>query len=140
MFGNKKNSTSNGTTIDVTPSSSNSINSLGKGTKITGDITSEHDIRIDGELVGNLDSKGKVIIGSSGFIDGKIDCQSAVVEGRFKGTLNVKELLNVKDSAQIDGEVNTGQLLVNSGAKFNVSCGMGSAKSSTPKLVASTKG
>lgn len=143
MFGSKKNTNPQGAVLEVSaPSSANSMNSLGKGTKITGDIEAEHDIRIDGELKGNLKCKGKVIIGGTGHIDGTINCQSAVVEGTFKGTLNVKDLLNVKESARIDGDVNTGQLLVNSGAKFNVSCGMGAPalkEGKTPKLVASTK-
>lgn len=145
MFGSKKNTNSNGAILEVNaPSTANSMNSLGKGTKVNGDIEATSDIRVDGELRGNLNCKGKVIIGSTGYIDGTIICQNAVVEGTFKGTLTVKDLLNVKESARIDGDVKTGQLLVNSGAKFNVSCGMGGGKidaaKGAPKLVASTKG
>lgn len=88
----------------------------------------ESDIRIDGELVGSLKSKGKVILGATGNIKGDIHCVNAVVEGRFAGTLVVQELLQVKETAHIEGDVNTNKLIVQSGAVFNVNCSMGGQK------------
>lgn len=116
------------TTSTQSSTTTSAINSIGQGTKIEGTITSDSDIRVDGELNGTLNCKGRLIIGPKGSIDGNIDCRNAVIEGKFKGTLHVVELLNVKESAHIDGEVSTGQLVVHSGANFNVSCATGSQK------------
>lgn len=119
---NKKPSTSS-------PSpSSNSINSIVTGTQIDGKIKSTNDFRIDGTLIGTLDCKGKVIIGQTGVVDGEIKCANALIEGKFDGHLSVKELLSVKDSAKITGEIVTDKLLVQSGAVFNVQCQMGGQK------------
>jgi len=41
----------------------NNINLVGLGTEISGDISSNGDLRIDGTLIGNLSVKGKVVIG-----------------------------------------------------------------------------
>ena len=105
--------------------SSNSINSIVTGTQIEGKVKSNNDFRIDGTLIGTLDCKGKVIIGTSGVVDGEIICANALIEGKFDGNLTVKELLSVKDSAKITGEIVTDKLLVQSGAVFNVQCQMG---------------
>ena len=108
--------------------SSNSINSIVQGTELQGTIKATTDIRIDGKLTGNLDCKGKVIIGPTGFIDGDIQCTSAVIEGGFSGLLVVSELLHIKETAKVEGDVHTQKLIVQSGSSFNVSCKMGGQK------------
>jgi len=126
MFGSKKNEAtpaSNKTTSSG--NSSNALNSLVKGTKVEGTVSSENDIRIDGIIVGTLICKSKVIIGPTGAIEGDVQCENAVIEGRFEGNLKVNQLLTVKDSAEVHGDVNTNKLLVQSGATFNVTCRMG---------------
>lgn len=140
MFGNKKDTKQTPSVIETvkkttsstaSPSTGMNINSLGSGTRMEGSINSDSDIRIDGELIGTLTCKGKIIIGPKGFVDGNIDCATALVEGHFKGVLKTSELLNVAESAVIDGEVSTGRLAVHPGAKFNVHCATGSSTTST---------
>ena len=129
MFGNsKKETSSNGSSRSSSVSSSSSsgsINTIVNGCSVDGNVNTNNDIRIDGKLSGTLDCKGKVIIGPQGFVDGNITCANAVIEGKFEGALMVKELLNVKETAQINGEINTNKLIVQSGAVFNVGCKMG---------------
>jgi len=105
-------------------SATGGLNTLVKGTIIDGSVKSESDIRVDGSIKGKLSCNAKVIIGPTGSIEGEITCQNAVIEGRFKGTLHVQELLLVKDSADIEGDIQTAKLTVQSGAKFNVKCHM----------------
>jgi len=107
------------------PGNNYSVNNLGPGTLIEGSISAETDIRIDGEIKGNLTCKGKLILGEHGKITGDIDCQNALIEGEIVGTIKVKELLHVKESAKIDGDISTDKLMVQSGAVFNVNCSMG---------------
>lgn len=125
MFGNnsKKENASNGS-LSSGPSS-NSTNSIVAGTNIKGSIQANSDIRIDGEIEGDIHCSGKVIIGPQGVVKGEVNCQNAVIEGTFEGVLKVKEVLNVKENAKISGDINTDQLLVQAGAVFNVSCNMG---------------
>lgn len=144
MFGSKKDNKQSPTisvsdTVKKTsgstasPSTGMNINSLGSGTRMEGSINSDSDIRIDGELIGSLTCKGKVIIGPKGFVDGNIECATALIEGHFKGVLKTTELLNVAESAVIDGEVSTGRLAVHPGAKFNVHCATGTSTPTTSK-------
>jgi len=77
---------------------------------------------------GKIYCDAKVIIGPSGTVEGEISCQNAVIEGRFEGVLEVKELLNVRETAFINGDVSTGKLIVQPGAVFNVVCKMNIAR------------
>lgn len=122
MFKNKKEESKRN---DAVPTSSGSNNSIVSGTKLEGTVNANSDIRIDGELVGKLFCKGRVIIGPSGIVDGEVDCQNAIIEGRFTGNLKVAELLNVKENATISGDIKTDKINIQSGASFNGNCIMG---------------
>jgi len=122
MFGSTKNTDDN-KPISSLGSGSN-INAFVKGTVVEGNVRCESDLRVDGTIKGKLTCNAKVIIGPSGLVEGEIRCQNAVVEGRFKGIMHVTELLNIRETAEVDGEITTNKLLVQSGAKFNTVCKM----------------
>lgn len=104
-------------------------NIVGKNTSLVGDIKSEGDFRIDGKVEGNIKTSGRVVIGQEGSVDGTIECAHADIEGKFSGKLNVDEMLSLKATATISGEVVLGKLSVEPGATFNASCNMkGSVK------------
>ena len=126
MFSTKDKNES-GKSGSFNPSSSgHSLNSIVKGTHIEGTIKATRDIRIDGSIKCKLFGEAKVIIGPTGAVEGEIKCQNAVIEGKIDGVVNVKELLNVRENAVVNGEVATGKLIVQSGGIFNVTtCSMG---------------
>lgn len=99
-------------------------NRIVEGTRIKGNIYSVADFRLDGELTGNFQSEGKIVIGPAGIVVGDIICKSADIEGRFSGKIQVEELLNVKATANIYGEVTVGKLAVEPGADFSATCNM----------------
>jgi len=100
------------------------INLIATGTKITGDIISDGDLRIDGEITGNLDTKGRLVIGASGRIDGEIRCKSCEIAGTHNGKVFVAELLSLKASSSVSGDIVTGKLSIEPGAYFAGSCTM----------------
>ena len=97
-------------------------NRIVEGTCIHGDIISPSDFRLDGHLIGNFQSKGKIVIGPAGSVKGDIICKNADIEGKFDGKIQVQELLNVKSKALIHGEVICGKLSVEPGSEFSASC------------------
>ncbi|MEL6976393.1 MAG: polymer-forming cytoskeletal protein [Bacteroidota bacterium] len=111
-------------------------NRIEKNTKIKGDITSEADFRIDGKLEGNVKTSGKVVIGKDGYINGKVECVNADIEGKFNGELLVSDLLSLKANAIIEGTVSVAKLAVEPGATFNASCTMGKDAMATRRLQA----
>lgn len=99
-------------------------NRIVEGTIIKGDIVSAADFRFDGELIGNFQSTGKLVIGPTGSVVGDIICKNADIEGKFNGKIQVTEVLNVKSKASIHGEVTVGKLSVEPGADFSATCVM----------------
>lgn len=99
-------------------------NRISEGTIIRGDINSSSDFRLDGSLVGNFQTKGKIVIGQSGSIKGDIICKNADIEGKFEGKIHVSEILNIKSKAVIHGEVVCAKLSVEPGAEFSATCMM----------------
>ena len=97
-------------------------NRIVEGTTIKGDIVSEADFRLDGKLIGNFQSGGKVVIGPAGSVTGDIICKNADIEGKINGKIQVAEVMNVKSKASIHGEVTVGKLSVEPGADFSASC------------------
>ena len=126
MFSSNKKEVSKSKSSSIMPTAaSHSLNSLVQGATVEGTVKSENDIRVDGTIKGKLYCDAKVIIGPTGFVDGEVKCKNAVIEGRFDGTIFVGELLNVRESASVQGEVSTNKLIVQSGSVFNVTCNMG---------------
>jgi cytoskeletal protein CcmA (bactofilin family) len=110
-------------------------NRIVEGTLIKGDIISQADFRLDGELQGNFKSKGKLVVGPAASVIGNISCENADIEGKFEGKLEINDLLNVKATATIKGEVIVGRLSMEAGALFTATCNMkNSALSQTPVL------
>jgi cytoskeletal protein CcmA (bactofilin family) len=101
------------------------INIIRKGTIIKGDINCVGDIRIDGELKGKLISEGKVVVGTTGLIEGEVTCKNADISGTLNAVLKVKELLLLKSTANIIGDIKTNKLSIEPGANFTGACNMG---------------
>lgn len=100
------------------------VNTICEGTSIVGDITTNGEIRIDGKLEGNLDAKGKVVVGPTGGVKGQIVCKNCDVQGFVEGKIEVGQLLSLKASSKVTGDIITHQLGIEPGAKLNGNCKM----------------
>jgi len=103
-----------------------SVNILGAGTVIEGDIKSDGDIRVDGTLNGSLSTKGKLVLGTTGMVEGEVSCQNADISGTINGKIKVTELLSLKTSSKLTGDITTNKLSIEPGANFSGSCAMAS--------------
>ena len=108
-----------------TSENSGVVNLIGVGTAISGDITSSGDIRVDGNLKGSINTKGKVVVGTTGIVEGDVVCQNADISGELKAKISVSELLSLKSTAKLDGDIVTNKLAIEPGATFSGSCSMG---------------
>ena len=101
------------------------VNMIGVGTIITGDISSKGDIRIDGTLKGSVNTEGRVVLGREGMIDGDVICKDADISGTIKAKITVSQLLSLKATAKLNGDIITNKLSIEPGAAFSGSCSMG---------------
>ena len=107
------------------PINSGKINSIMEGTSIEGEIRSDSNIRIDGRVKGMVNAKGRVIVGQTGVIEGEVLCQSSDIEGTVIGKINCQDLLSLKATAKLQGDINTKKLAIEPGAVFTGNCSMG---------------
>ena len=116
----------------------NEINSISRGSKLDGDLTSNGDVRVDGHLNGSIKTSGKVVLGDTGIIEGAVICKSAIIAGELKATITTEELLTLKSTAKLLGEIISAKLAVEPGAVFSGKCTMGPVikdiKSQEPSL------
>ena len=106
---------------------SNSTNTIGKGTVLEGNIETYGNIRIEGKVIGNIKSKSKIALGNSSNVQGNIIAQNADLEGEVKGKIEISEMLILKATAVVNGDIVTGKLVVEPGAVFNGTCKMGAS-------------
>ncbi|HQG38172.1 MAG TPA: polymer-forming cytoskeletal protein [Chitinophagales bacterium] len=102
-------------------------NKINEGTLITGDLTAQTDIRIDGKVTGNIICTAKVVIGSSSLITGNIHCNDLTIEGKIRGNIEVNGTLYLRSTAQFEGDVKYKKLIVEEGASIS-----GSLVNTTP--------
>ncbi len=101
-----------------------SLNTIGQGTTIIGDVITNGDVRIDGQINGKLQSSGRVIVGTTGQIEGEIECRNGDLSGLINANIKVTELLILKASVKLTGNISTGKLAVEPGAEFTGHCSM----------------
>lgn len=106
------------------------VNQIKAGTHIEGEIRSNGDMRIDGTLKGTIQTQGKLVIGPTGQIDGEVSCQNAEIHGIINGKITVNELLSLKATSKLLGDIVVGKLAIEPGAQFSGSCVMGNAVNS----------
>lgn len=109
---------------ETTTNSGSAYNALTQGSVITGNIISDNDFRIDGEVQGDMQCKGKVIIGQTGLLKGKIVCVNAEIIGTVIGDIQVTDTITLRSTANFTGEIKTKILVVEPNAVLNGTCSM----------------
>lgn len=118
------------------------INRIVEGTHVDGSIRSEGSIRIDGSFKGDIHTAGRLVIGATGRVEGRVDCMDCESEGLVLGELRVAGLLSLKASSRVDGEIQYGRMAVEAGAQVVGICRLdaepdikaASSERTTPKV------
>jgi len=114
--------------------SSDEATVISKGVKIEGKLSCSGNIRLDGEVQGDISSQGTVIVGENGIVNGQINAGSITIGGKVTGTVRAKEKIVLEAKANLKGDIITKLLSVEAGAVFNGNSKMGDSGN----LVAST--
>lgn len=107
---------------------------IGEKTMIQGTLIAEETLRIDGTVKGEVISKGLVIIGEHGTVEGDISAEEILIAGTLNGNLHIQEKTEITRTGSILGDIATKSLVIDEGAAFKGSCSMethGIAESAT---------
>ena len=105
--------------------SNGSNNIIGEGSVLKGNLNTSGNVRLEGKVIGDLSSSSKVACGETSVVDGNVIAENAEIAGKVTGKVTVSELLILKSSASIHGDISTSNLIIESGANFNGACTMG---------------
>ena len=119
LYKSKKDMTKIAEVVDV-----NTVSRISEGTSVTGEINSSNDIRVDGRVKGKIYSEGRIVIGEHAHIEGTLLCNNLDMWGTVEGDVYVKDLLSLKASSSITGQLQVRKLQVEMGASLNGSCKM----------------
>ncbi len=118
MFSNKKESNQ---THERTQESS----LFGKGCTFRGSIEATENVRVDGNVIGKITTQAKIVAGEESLIEGNIHAERAEISGEVRGDIVVTDILILRKSARIHGDIFTDKLIMDEGASFNGKCKVG---------------
>lgn len=101
------------------------INTLiGKDTVFTGNISAGGTIRIDGELTGEIQTKGDVVLSEGAKVEGDVQARNMLIAGTLKGNVRAVGLVDLAQSAKLFGDLQVKKLMIEEGAVFKGNCQM----------------
>ena len=100
-------------------SESEEITIVSRDVKIEGKVTSTGNIRIDGEIQGDIFCKGNITIGEDGKVNGQINANLITIGGKVSGIVRAKDKMILDSKSYLKGDIFTKILVVEAGAKFD---------------------
>jgi cytoskeletal protein CcmA (bactofilin family) len=105
------------------------LSTVSKATSVLGNVKMKGDLRIDGNVVGEIDCDGKIIIGLDANIQGNVRGKSIDLRGRLCGDVYASEVCILRASSTYRGKISTSKIEVEAGADFCGDCRMEDANS-----------
>ena len=108
---------------------------IGKSAKFKGDIHSDEDLVIDGQVEGGIDiPKNMLVIGTTGTVKANIQARSLVVQGELAGKVQVSERTQITATGRLNGDLVTGRIVIEDGGTLRGTSDVRPAKpASTPQ-------
>jgi cytoskeletal protein CcmA (bactofilin family) len=109
----------NNKTVKAVEQNVNDVSRISQGASIRGDLVSSTDIRVDGQVDGSLFSDGKVVVGESARLSGKLFGTTVDFWGKMDGDVFVSDTLSLKSSSTVNGNIHVRRIQVEMGAQIN---------------------
>lgn len=97
---------------------------VGPSVKIQGDLNSEGNIRIEGSVLGKVQTTQSVHVGEAAVIQADMTAGNAIIAGQVQGNIKVTGNLILQGTAKVHGDIACAILRVEDGALFSGKCNM----------------
>ncbi|HUA19592.1 MAG TPA: polymer-forming cytoskeletal protein [Bryobacteraceae bacterium] len=91
---------------------------FGKSMKVVGEISSEEELVVEGELEGKLELRNRLTVGPAGKVNANIKAKEVVVFGTVKGNVESETRVSLRTGASIVGDIKTAGIVIDDGAYF----------------------
>lgn len=106
---------------------------LGKGSRVEGKLTFEGNVKIDGQVEGEIHAQRSVVIGDGAVITAQISAETIIVKGKVTGDITARKQVELRAPAKLVGNITTPSLVIHEGVVFEGHCSMGGAESKAEK-------
>jgi len=101
---------------------------LGKGTRVSGKLTFEGPVRIEGHVEGEVAAHDTLTIGEGADVRAQLTGTSIVIHGKVTGDIKANKRLEIRAPAKVIGNITTPVLVIHEGVIFEGQCSMGAAQ------------
>ena len=116
---------------EVVEQKSSSASYIGQSMKIKGDLSSEENITIEGQLNGTINASNSLTIGRDGNVSADITAKEVIILGKVKGNILGSEKVTILPGGRFNGNLNAEKLVVTEGAFLMGEINKGKTKKST---------
>jgi cytoskeletal protein CcmA (bactofilin family) len=98
---------------------SHMVSVLGGGMTVTGDVTGEGELRIEGRVEGSVTTTGRVVVNADGEVAGGIEAQEVVASGKVSGTISARGGVRLRKGCQIEADIEAATIEIEDGGVVN---------------------
>ncbi len=98
---------------------------IGPDAKFKGELSFEKGVKVFGGFEGQINTKGNLVVASEGSIQADVEAGSITVEGELKGNIAAQDIVELKSTARLQGDLSCQRLVVVDGASFVGHCSVG---------------
>jgi cytoskeletal protein CcmA (bactofilin family) len=91
---------------------------LGRGAKVRGRIGGDGDLRVEGQVEGDVRISGQLAIEEGGAITGDVEAAAVVIGGSLTGDVAAKGSVTIRAGAQVAGNMDGAEVVLEEGASF----------------------
>jgi cytoskeletal protein CcmA (bactofilin family) len=95
------------------------VSVLGSGMTVTGDVTGEGELRIEGRVEGSVTTTGRVVVNAEGDVAGGIEAQEVVASGKISGTISAKGAVRLRKGCDVEADIEAATIEVEDGGVVN---------------------
>lgn len=99
-------------------STPNDVSILSAGVKIEGKFISEGNVRIDGQILGDVEVTGNLTFGETSQIKGNVTAKNITISGQVQGIVSADEKLILESHSKLIGDLKAKILIIQEGAVF----------------------
>ena len=98
---------------------------IGPDAKFKGELSFDKGVKVLGIFEGRIDTKGDLVVASGGMLQADVEAGNIIIEGELNGNVAAKDLVELKQSARLQGDLRCERLIVTEGARFVGHCSVG---------------
>ncbi len=104
------------TKVKINPNTTDTL--IGEGSVFEGRIKSEASLRVEGQIIGDIECLGDVSIGEHGVAKSNILARNITIAGTVNGNVNTKGTLSITETGRLNGNISAGSFIIAEGGVF----------------------